>query len=64
MVERFFRDLTENGLRRGVFTSVEKFRAATFEYIETTQSSALALHLDSQIQRHPGKGQTGNASSS
>ena len=34
MVERFFRDLTENQLRRGVFTSVEKLQAAIFDYIE------------------------------
>jgi hypothetical protein len=33
MVERFFRDLTENGLRRGVCTSVDKLQAAIFEYI-------------------------------
>jgi len=33
-VERFFRDLTENQLRRGVFTSVEKLQAAIFDYIE------------------------------
>jgi len=34
MVERFFRDLTENQLRRGVFTSVEKLQDAIFDYIE------------------------------
>jgi transposase len=34
MVERFFRDLTENRLRRGVFTSVEQLHKAIFTYIE------------------------------
>jgi transposase len=34
MVERFFRDLTQNQLRRGVFTSVEDLQKAIFAYIE------------------------------
>jgi hypothetical protein len=34
MVERFFRDLTENRLRRGVFRSVEELIAAIDEYID------------------------------
>src|SRR5690348_11239721 len=34
MVERFFRDLTENRLRRGVFRSVEELVAAIFDYID------------------------------
>ena len=34
MVERFFRDLTENRLRRGVFRSVEELIAAIFDYID------------------------------
>ena len=33
MVERFFRDLTENRLRRGVFRSVEELITAIFDYI-------------------------------
>jgi hypothetical protein len=33
MVERFFRDLTENQLRRGVFRSVEELVIAIDEYI-------------------------------
>lgn len=33
MVERFFRDLTENRLRRGVFRSVEELIAAIDQYI-------------------------------
>ena len=34
MVERFFRDLTENRLRRGVFRSVEELIAAIDDYID------------------------------
>jgi transposase len=34
MVERFFRDLTENRLRRGVFRSVEELITAIDEYID------------------------------
>ena len=33
MVERFFRDISENRLRRGVFTSVPELVAAIDEYI-------------------------------
>ena len=34
MVERFFRDLTENWLRRGVFLSVEQLIENIFQYID------------------------------
>jgi transposase len=34
MVERFFRDLTENQLRRGVFTSVEALEQSIHAYID------------------------------
>ncbi len=34
MVERFFRDLTERQLRRGVFTSVDELEAAIRAYID------------------------------
>ncbi|MFP5275655.1 MAG: IS630 family transposase [Acidobacteriota bacterium] len=34
MVERFFRDLTENRLRRGVFRNVEELITAIFDYID------------------------------
>ena len=33
MVERFFRDISENRLRRGVFTSVPELIAAIDEYV-------------------------------
>ena len=34
MVERFFRDLTQNRLRRGIFRSVEELIEAIGEYID------------------------------
>jgi hypothetical protein len=34
MVERFFRDLTENRLRRGVFRDVEELITAIGEYVD------------------------------
>jgi hypothetical protein len=34
MVERFFRDITENRIRRGVFRSVPELEAAIQTYIE------------------------------
>ena len=34
MVERFFRDITQNQLRRGVFTSVEELQKTIFDYVE------------------------------
>jgi len=39
MVERLFRDITENRLRRGIFRSVEELETAIHEY--------LALHNES-----------------
>jgi transposase len=38
MVERFFRDLTEDQLRRGVFTSVEQLQNSIFDYIQQHNS--------------------------
>jgi len=34
MVERFFRDITQNQLRRGVFTSVDQMQKAIFDYVQ------------------------------
>lgn len=38
MVERFFRDLTQNQLRRGVFTNVEDLQKTIFAYVEQHNS--------------------------
>ena len=56
MVERFFRDLTENRLRRGVFRSVEELIEATLASTSTiTTNIPKTLHLDHKGRRHPGK---------
>jgi len=39
MVERFFRDITENRLRRGVFTSVPELIAAINQYVSHHNNS-------------------------
>ena len=52
MVERFFRDLTVNRLRRGVFHSLPKLVEALEQYI-VAEAEDLILRLDGQSQRHP-----------
>lgn len=39
MVERFFRDLTQNRLRRGIFRDVEELIMAIGEYIDKHNGS-------------------------
>ena len=39
MVERFFRDLTQNQLRRGIFRDVEELITAIGEYIDRHNDS-------------------------
>jgi len=34
MVERFFRELTDKQLRRGIFSSVKELQAAVMEFID------------------------------
>ena len=46
MVERFFRDITTERLRRGVFTSVAELVAAIDEYIAHHNTDPEAIHLD------------------
>ena len=60
MVERFFRDLTENRLRlrRGAFRDVEELIIAIGDYVDQHNEKPKALHLDCKSRRHPGKGQT------
>jgi len=57
MVERFFRDLTENGLRRGTFRDVEELIMAIGAYIDKHNDQPQAFHLYRQSRRHPRKGQ-------
>jgi hypothetical protein len=38
MIERFFRDLTENRIRRGVFQDIEQLITAIGDYIDRRRS--------------------------
>jgi hypothetical protein len=54
-VERFFRDITTERLRRGVFTSVPELVAAINKYVASQQRTQ-AVHLDQERSRHLAKG--------
>jgi hypothetical protein len=57
IVERFFRDLTHNRLRRGVFRDAEELITAIDQYVDRHNEAPQALHLDGVSQRHHGEGQ-------
>ena len=57
MVERFFRDLTQNRLRRGVFRDVEELIMAIEGYIHRHNEDPQTIHLGRQGKRHSGKGE-------
>ena len=57
MVERFFRDLTQNRLRRGIFRYVEELIMAIEGYIDRHNENPQPFHLDCQGERHSGKGE-------
>ena len=44
LVERFFRDITEERIRRGVFHSVEELKAAIMEYLEHRNANPKPYH--------------------
>lgn len=46
MVDRFFRDLTENRLRRGVFRSILELIEGLDEYVQLMEA------LDGSVDRH------------
>ena len=56
MVERFFRDLTTERLRRGVFTSVPELVAAIDAIHRPSQHQPQAIHLDQERSRYPAEG--------
>jgi hypothetical protein len=58
MVERFFRDLTQNRLRRGVFRDLEELIMAIGTYIDRHNESPKRFHLDRAGRRYPGKSET------
>jgi transposase len=55
MVERFFRDLTQNRLRRGVFRDVGGVNYGDWRLYRPAQRESQTIHLDCQGERHPGK---------
>src|SRR5580692_348890 len=55
MVERFFRDLSENQLRHGAFTSVEALQERILAYIEEHSRQPKLFILDRKGQRHSRK---------
>ena len=57
MVERFFRDLTQNQLRRGVFTSVEHLQKTIFAYIEQHNNQPKPFIWTAKATDIPRKGQ-------
>ena len=59
MVERFFRDITTERLRRGVFTSVPELEAAIKEYVAHHNTNPKPFHLDQKRARHPAEGNSG-----
>ena len=44
LVERFFRDITEERIRRGVFRSVEELKAAIMQYLEHRNANPKPYH--------------------
>jgi hypothetical protein len=58
MVERFFRDLTQNRLRRGVFRDLEELIIAIDALHRPPQRKSETLHLDRAIRRHSRKSET------
>jgi hypothetical protein len=51
MIERFFRDITTERLRRGVFSSVPDLIAAIDHYIDHHNLNPQAFHLDQERSR-------------
>jgi len=58
MVERFFRDLPPNRLRRGVFRDLEELIMAIGHLNRPPQRKSETLHLNRASRRHPGKSET------
>ena len=51
--ERFFRDITVNRLRRGVFTSEPELVTAIDEYVAYHNTKSKPIHLYQERCRHP-----------
>ena len=59
LVERWFREITDKRLRRGVFQSVDQLIEAIEAYIADHNSDPAALRLDGQGEGHPGESRPG-----
>lgn len=44
LVERFFRDITEERIRRGVFHSVDELKMAILQYVEHRNANPKPYH--------------------
>ena len=55
MIERFFRDLTENRIRRGVFQDLEQLITAIGDYIDRHNDNPKPFIWTAKANRHPGK---------
>ena len=55
LVERWFAEITNKRIRRGVFRSVKELEAAIREYIEVAQPKSQALRLDQNGGPNPGQ---------
>jgi transposase len=51
VIERFFRDLTDKRIRRGVFTSVDQLKKAIFDYIEHHNQSPVPFVWTAQADK-------------
>ena len=56
LVERWFRELTDKALRRGIFHSVPDLIAAIEEYLNAHNARPETLRLDRHRRTDPGKG--------
>ena len=58
MVERFFRDLTHNRLRHGIFRDVEELIIAIGDYIDKHNDKSQTLRVDRKGFRYFREGQS------
>ena len=58
-VERFFAEITEKRIRRGVFRSVAALEKAIMEYLAASQREPQAVRVDRRRRPDPGSGQEG-----
>ena len=56
LVERWFRELTDKALRRGVFHSVPDLIASIQEYLDAHNNDPTTLRMDSDRRIHPRQG--------